>query len=139
LRLISIHTTRSILIRAIISTKDKSRKSEKPTAWSELTWDAGRNQWGRYRVFRGEYEYEWARHRTFDSIDFETRREEGHGEGEGEGKAFSSIVPAEMGESTLRHWALYLDICNYVYEVTGEAMHFTTEAKDDIISKTSSL
>jgi hypothetical protein len=29
------------------------------TVWSEWAWDAGRQQWGRYRMSAGEYEYEW--------------------------------------------------------------------------------
>jgi hypothetical protein len=42
-----------------MSTRHKSKKGDKATAWSEWAWDAGRNQWGRYRMSQGQYEYEW--------------------------------------------------------------------------------
>jgi hypothetical protein len=29
------------------------------SGWSEWVWDARRRQYGRYRVFRGVYEYDW--------------------------------------------------------------------------------
>lgn len=91
---------------------------------------------------RGEYEYEWRNPEpssTSSTSKPEEKKDKGKEKEEEKvkkkGKLSVALYRPRWGN--LRHWALYLDIGNYVYEVTGEAMHFTAEAKDGIIPNNS--
>ena len=47
-------------VEGLVETLRETHIGENSTsAWSEWAWDAGRNQWGRYRTCQGKYEYEW--------------------------------------------------------------------------------
>jgi hypothetical protein len=39
--------------------KSKGKEKEVPIAWSEFAWDEEHSKWKRYRMFRGEYKYDW--------------------------------------------------------------------------------
>ncbi|KAI2619937.1 hypothetical protein GGR54DRAFT_109053 [Hypoxylon sp. NC1633] len=122
-----------------MSTRRKSRKSDKTTAWSEWEWDEGRSQWGRYRMSRGEYEYEWRNPEPSSSSTSkpEEKKDRGKEEEKVKKKGKLSVALYRPRWGSLRHWALYLDVGNYVYEVTGEAMQSTAEAKAGIIPNNS--
>jgi len=91
-------------------------------------------------MFGDEYEYEW-RHpepSTSSTSKPEEKKDKGKGkEKEKEKKGTLSVALYRPRWGNLRHWALYLDTGNYVYEVTGEAMNFTAEVKSGIIPNSS--
>jgi hypothetical protein len=122
------------------STSSTSKPEESTnTAWSEWEWDEGRSQWGRYRMSRGEYEYEWRNPEPSSSSTSkpEEKKDKGKEEEKVKKKGKLSVALYRPRWGNLRHWALYLDVGNYVYEVTGEAMQFTAEAKAGIIPNNS--
>ena len=119
-------------------TSSTSKPEESTTsAWSEWEWKEDNKKWGRYRLVKGEYEYEWQ-----DPATSSTSKPKGDKGKEVEKKKKKkkgnlSVALYRPRWGNLRHWALYLDTDNYVYEVTGEAMHFTAEAKSGIIPNSS--
>jgi hypothetical protein len=88
---------------------------------------------------RGEYEYEWRNPEPSSSSTSkpEEKKDKGKEEEKVKKKGKLSVALYRPRWGNLRHWALYLDVGNYVYEVTGEAMQFTAEAKAGIIPNNS--
>ena len=133
--------------------------SSRDTAWSEWEWNTDYNQWVRWRISGGEYEYDYNEPESSTSKagekekkekkkekekEKEKKKDKGKGKGKGkekerkgknketvEGNLSVALYRPKWGN--LRHWALYLDTDNWIYEVTGEPMHFTAEAKDGVI------
>ncbi|KAF4627053.1 hypothetical protein G7Y89_g11103 [Cudoniella acicularis] len=93
----------------------KSKKSDKPTAWSEWEWNKSRDQWGRYRISRGEYEYEWRDPEPTAKLEEKNKGKEK--EKEEKGNLSVAVYRPRWG-----------NLGNCLYEVTGEAMHFTAES-----------
>jgi hypothetical protein len=89
-------------------------------------------------LVKGEYEYEWQDPATSStSKPKEDKGKEVEKKKKKKKKGNLSVALYRPRWGNLRHWALYLDTDNYVYEVTGEAMHFTAEAKSGIIPNSS--
>jgi hypothetical protein len=107
------------------------------TDWSEWDWHEDRNQWGRYRIFRGKYEYEWQDPEPSTSSTSKAGAKKDKGKEKNKEKGNLSVALYRPRWGNLRHWALYLDTGNWVYEVTGEAMHFTAEVKNGVIPNNS--
>lgn len=103
-----------------MSTRRKSRKNDKSTAWSEWAWDADCSQWGRYPMSGGEYVYEWRNPEPSSSSTSKSEEKDKGKEKEKikkkeeekvkEGKLSVALYRPRWGN--LCHWALCLNISN---------------------------